>query len=65
MITTDCKFLEDELMDVVRLFEKRPTSISHSFRFEEGCFCNDFTVDGREYSFKEVGQVCDEIEYKR
>jgi len=65
MITTDCKFLENELMDVVRLFEKRPTSISHSFRFEEGCFCNDFTVDGREYSFKEVGQVCDEIEYKR
>ncbi len=65
MLTTDCKFLENELMDVVRLFEKRPTSISHSFRFEDGCFYNDFVVDGKEYFYKEVGQVCDEIEFKR
>ena len=65
MLTTDCKFLENELMDVVRLFEKRPTSISHSFRFSEGVFYNDFTVNGVEYSFKDEGQVCDEIVYKR
>ena len=64
-LTTDCKFLENELMDVVRLFEKRPTSISHSFRFEDGVFYNDFTVDGKEYFYKEAGQVCDEIEFKR
>ena len=38
MLTTDCKFLENELMDVVRLFEKRPTSICHTFRFEDGEF---------------------------
>ena len=64
-LTTDCKFLENELMDVVRLFEKRPTSISHSFRFEDGDFCNHFAVDGKEYFYKEAGQVCDEIEFKR
>ena len=64
-LITDCKFLENELMDVVRLFEKRPTSISHSFRFEDGIFYNNFTVDGTAYSFKEAGQVCDEIEFKR
>ena len=65
MLTTDCKFLENELMDVVRLFEKRPTSICHTFRFEDGVFYNDFTVDGQAYSFKNEGQVCDEIVYKR
>ena len=65
MLTTDCKFLENELMDVVRLFEKRPTSICHSFRFEGGVFYNAFTVDGKDYSFVDEGQVRDEIEYKR
>ena len=65
MLTTDCKFLENELMDVVRLFENSPTSISHSFRFSDGTFYNDFIVDGAEYSFEDRGQVCDEIEYKR
>ncbi len=65
MLSTDCKFLENELMDVVRLFEKRPTSISHSFRYEDGLFCNDFCVDGVEYTFQDRGQVCDEIVYKR
>ncbi len=65
MLTTDCKFLENELMDVVRLFEKRPTSISHSFRFEGGVFYNDFQVDGVDYAFQDEGQVCDEIVYKR
>ncbi len=65
MLTTDCKFLENELMDVVRLFQKRPTSICHSFRYENGVFCNEFTVDGTPYLFEDKGQVCDEIEYKR
>ena len=65
MLTTDCKFLENELMDVVRLFEKRPTSICHTFRFEDNTFCNDFTIDGENYSFKDAGQVCDEIVFKR
>ena len=65
MLTTDCKFLENELMDVVRLFEKRPTSICHTFRFEDGEFYNDFIVDGTPYSVKDRGQVQDEIVYKR
>ena len=65
MFTTDCKFLENELLDVVRLFKRRPETLSHSFRFEEGVFCNDFTVDGKAYSYKNTGQVCDELEFKR
>ena len=65
MFITDCKFLENELLDVVRLFKRRPETLSHSFRYEEGVFCNDFTVDGKVYSYKDTGQVCDELEFKR
>ena len=63
--TTDCKFIENELLDVVRLFKRRPESLIHSFKYEEGVFYNAFNVDGKEYSFKDEGQVCDELEFKR
>ena len=63
--TTDCQFLENELLDVVRLFKRRPEALTHSFRFEEGVFYNAFTVDEQEFSFKDEGQVCDELEFKR
>ena len=65
MLTTDCKFLENELMDIVRLFRRRSDFITHSFTYEEGVFSNTFTVDGKEYFFKDGGQVCDELEFKR
>ena len=65
MLTTDCGFLENELMDVVRLFKSRPQSVTHAFRFDGGVFYNDFVVDGKAYSFKDEGQGCDEIEFKR
>ena len=63
--TTDCKFLENELLDVVRLFKRRPENIAHSFRCEEGVFFNDFVIDGAAYSFEDREQVCDELEFKR
>lgn len=65
MLTTDCGFLENELMDVVRLFKSRPQSVTHAFRFDGGVFYNDFVVDGKADSFKDEGQGCDEIEFKR
>ena len=65
MFTTDCKFLENELLDVVRLFKRRPESIAHSFTFEGGVFSNRFTIDGVQYSYEDRGQVCDELEFKR
>ena len=52
-------------MDVVRLFQQRPASVSHSFRLENDVFYNDFVVDGVPYSFEDRGQVCDEILFKR
>ena len=65
MFTTNCSFLENELLDVVRLFKRRPQVLEHSFRFEEGVFYNAFCVDGQAFSFEDRGQVCSELEYKR
>ena len=59
--TTDCQFLENELLDVVRLFKRRPETLTHSFRFEKGVFYNAFTIDGQDFSFEDMGQVCDEL----
>ncbi len=53
------------MLDVVRLFKRRPESLTHSFAYEGGVFLNAFTVDGKEFSFKDGGQVCDEILFKR
>lgn len=64
-LTTNCAFLENELLDAARLFKDRPQSIEHAFRFEEGVFYNRFNVDGVEYSFEDRGQVQDELLYKR
>ncbi len=66
MLTTNCAFLENEILDVARLFKNRPASIAHTFRYEDsGVFYNDFEVDGTAYSFEDRGQVCGEIELKR
>ena len=65
MLTTNCSFLENELLDAARLFKNRPLSIEHTFRFEEGVFYNAFVVDGEAYSFEDRGQVCDELVFKR
>ncbi len=62
---TDCKFIENELLDVVRLFKRRPETLTHSFRYEEGIFYNAFEVDGKAFSFEDRGQVRDELEFKR
>ena len=65
MFTTDCKFLENELLDVVRLFKRRVETLEHSFTYAEGAFHNVFVVDGKQYSFIDRGQVQNELEYKR
>ncbi|MBQ8322654.1 MAG: coproporphyrinogen dehydrogenase HemZ [Clostridia bacterium] len=65
MLTTNCTFLENELLDAARLFKNRPQSIVHAFRFEEGVFFNDFTVDNERFSFEDRGQVRDELIFKR
>ena len=66
MLTTNCAFLENEILDVARLFKSRPACITHQFRYEDGgVFYNDFDVDGAVYAFEDRGQVCDELQLKR
>lgn len=65
MLSTDCAFLENELSDVERLFEKRAGTISHSFRFTDGKFQNDFVVDGEKFSFTEEANAENELLFKR
>ncbi|MBQ9730171.1 MAG: coproporphyrinogen dehydrogenase HemZ [Clostridia bacterium] len=62
---TNCSFLQNELLDVARLFKRRPVSVLHEFRFENGVFYNSFVVDGQSYSFKNEGQVPNELIFKR
>ena len=64
-MTTNCSFLENELMDVARLFKTRPFEVLHTFRFEDGVFYNEFVVDGERFFFKNEGVAKDEIEFKR
>ena len=63
--TTDCAFLENELLDVVRLFKRRPEVLTHSFTYKEGVFCNAFSVDGKDFYYEDGGHVQGELEFKR
>lgn len=65
MLITDCAFLENELLDVARLFKTRPSEIKHAFRFEEGVFYNAFEIDGKAYSFKDEATPENELAFKR
>ncbi len=65
MLTTNCAFLENEILDVVRLFKNRPMQIIHAFRKEGDVFYNDFTVDGAFYSFQDSEKAGSELLLKR
>ena len=63
--TTDCQFLENELLDVVRLFKRRPEALTHFFAYKEGVFCNTFSVDGKDFYYEDRDTVRGELEFKR
>ena len=65
MLITDCAFLENELLDVARLFKIRPNEIKHAFRFEEGVFYNAFEIDGKAYDFQDQAVPENELAFKR
>ena len=64
-LITNCSFLENELLDVARLFKSRAEKITHAFTFEAGVFSNVFEIEGMRYEYKDEGQVCGELEFKR
>ena len=63
--SSDCQFLQNELLDIARLFKQRAESIAHAFSYENGVFYNAFVIDGERFSFEDSGQVRDELEFKR
>ena len=64
-LTTNCAFLEDELLDAARLFKDRPASIVHAFRHADGVFYNAFEVDGKAYAFEDEAEAANELLFKR
>lgn len=67
-IVTDCPFMQNELFEVVNMFphaEGGAADITHSFRLEGNAFINEFTVDGRLYSFRNEKAYVGELEFKR
>ena len=64
-LNTNCTFLENEILDVARLFKSRPQTITHAFRFDNGTFYNAFEIDGERYAFEDTQTVENELDYKR
>ena len=65
MLETNCSFLENELLDVARLFKKSPTKISHAFQMEGGVFYNTFIIDGKTVCFQDRQEAKSELLLKR
>lgn len=67
MIDTDLKFVENELREVVSLFDGGDSlNIRHRFKESENKFTNTVTVNGKVYAYGNlVGEINDEIEKKR
>jgi len=65
MITTDCAFMQNDLFEVANMFPGNEAEIAHSFNFKENAFLNSFTVDGKNYSFKDEKSFSGELEFKR
>ena len=64
-LTSNCAFLENEILDVARLFKTRPAQITHAFHHENGVFYNAFEIDGRAYAFEDTAQAENELIFKR
>lgn len=64
-MTTNFPFLQNELMDVVRLFKECTPDIDHTLLYADNVYRNEFTVDGVFTAFTDTMPTGNEIEYKR
>lgn len=65
MLTSDTKFLEPELMDVVRLFDgAQEQDIAHTMRYTGDAFENTVTIGSRTRVFSDPAEVRGELQYK-
>ncbi|MBQ9081865.1 MAG: coproporphyrinogen dehydrogenase HemZ [Clostridia bacterium] len=65
MLTTNYSFLENELMDVVRLFKGYSSDVAHTLFYAENTYRNVFVADGETYTFEDTLSTNGEIEFKR
>ena len=64
-MTTNLPFLENELMDVVRLFPGDGAVAEHVLSYADGTYKNTFTAGGKTYEFADTMPAKNELEYKR
>ncbi|HIY78559.1 MAG TPA: coproporphyrinogen dehydrogenase HemZ [Candidatus Borkfalkia excrementavium] len=64
MVATNTEFLQNELNDVARLFDRAP-DIAHNFLYADGNFLNTVIAEGKEYTFRETCACKDEVEFRR
>lgn len=64
-MTTNLPFLQNELMDVMRLFNGCTQDVNHGLSYADGVYCNEFEVDGVSAAFVDTMPTANEIEYKR
>lgn len=65
MLDTNCEFLRQEIMDVIRLFRTEEADFIHSFDKECGECVNRIEYEGETYEYRDEFVPGDEIEYKR
>lgn len=64
-IETNAPFLENELMDVARLFPDDSAAIVHAFSYGQGEYENTFSLDGKTQKFRDTMPTLNELEQKR
>lgn len=64
-MTTNLPFLQNELMDVMRLFNGCTQDVNHVLSYADGVYRNEFEVDGVSAAFVDTMPTANEIEYKR
>lgn len=66
MLTTNTQFLQNELMDVMRLFEEgAQLNIVHTFTYEQDTYVNQIEADGKVFCSNEKFHAVGELEFKR
>lgn len=64
-ISTNAPFLENELMDVARLFPDDGLAAGHVFSYADGTYKNTFTAGDKTYEFEDTMPTANELEQKR
>lgn len=65
MLQTNCPYLQNEIMDVVRAFNAEECDFVHYFSYSRGKFLNCVEFEGKIYDFCEEFEPADDEEYRR